>query len=117
MDPAVRQSAALLRAARRRAGLSLRSAAARAATSHATIAAYESGRKSPTLPTLFRILEAYGFAADIVLSPRIRERDGIPRGRELEEVLDLAEAFPARPDRTLSFPRFGSGPGSAGRAG
>ncbi|HEY2775819.1 MAG TPA: helix-turn-helix domain-containing protein [Candidatus Binatia bacterium] len=92
--------------ARRRAGLTLRSAAAKAATSHATIAAYEAGRKSPTLPTLLRILGSYGFAANIELSLRIRERDGIPRGEELEEALALAESFPARAGRALAFPKF-----------
>jgi transcriptional regulator with XRE-family HTH domain len=102
------QTGELLRNARRRAGLSLRAAARKAGTSHAAVAAYENGRKSPSVPTLFRILEAYGFAAEIVLSPRIRERDGIARGKELEEVLALAEAFPSRADRTLAFPRFGA---------
>jgi transcriptional regulator with XRE-family HTH domain len=102
------QSASLLRSARRRAGLSLRAAAAKAGTSHATVAAYEAGRKSPSVATLFRILAAWGFAADIVLSPRIRERGGLSRGKELEEVLALAEAFPARVDGALSFPRFGA---------
>jgi len=102
------QTGALLRAVRDRAGLSLRGAAAKAGTSHATLAAYEAGRKSPTLPTLLRILDAFGFAADIELSPRIRERDGIPRGKELEEALGLAEAFPARIDGRLTFPKFGA---------
>jgi transcriptional regulator with XRE-family HTH domain len=108
VDLVDRQTGELLRVARRRAGLSLRGAARKAGTSHAAVAAYETGRKSPSVPTLFRILDAYGFAAEIVLSPRIRERDGIPRGKELEEVLALAEAFPARVERELSFPRFGA---------
>ena len=102
-----RQTGEFLRVARLRAGLSLRGAARTAGTSHAAVAAYEAGRKSPSVPTLFRILAAYCFAGEIVMSPRIRERDGIPRGQELEEVLALAEAFPARVDRALSFPRFG----------
>jgi transcriptional regulator with XRE-family HTH domain len=101
------KAAELLRTARISAGLSLRAAAEKAATSHATLAAYEAGRKAPTLPTLLRLLRACGFAADLEISPRIRERNGLPRGRELEEVLKLAEQFPARPQRDLSFPRFG----------
>ena len=108
MNFAAQQTGSLMRTARRRAGLTLRSAGEKAGTSHATIAAYEAGRKSPTVSTLLRILGAYGFAAEIVLSPRIRERDGIPRGEELEEVLALAEAFPARVARTLAFPKFGA---------
>jgi transcriptional regulator with XRE-family HTH domain len=107
MDAAARRTAALLRSARTRAGLSLRGAATRALTSHPALAAYESGRKSPTIATLLRILESYGFAADIELSPRIRERDGVPRGEELEAALALAESFPARPSATLAFPRLG----------
>jgi transcriptional regulator with XRE-family HTH domain len=108
MDFAARQTGNMLRIARYRAGLTLRRAAEKAGTSHATVAAYEAGRKSPAVSTLMRILDAYGFAAEIVLSPRIRERDGIARGKELEEVLALAEAFPSRVDRTLAFPKFGA---------
>lgn len=98
----------LLRDARQTAGLSLRAAAQRAATSHATLAAYESGRKAPTLPTLLRVLRAYGFETDIAVSTRIRERDGIPRGEELAQVLALAEQFPSSPHGELTFPRFGA---------
>jgi transcriptional regulator with XRE-family HTH domain len=107
VDFSALQIGSLLRAARRRAGLTLRGAADKAGTSHATVAAYEAGRKSPTVSTLLRILDAYGFAAEISLSHRIRERDGIPRGKELEDVLALAEAFPARARRALTFPKFG----------
>ncbi|MBM4244223.1 MAG: helix-turn-helix transcriptional regulator [Deltaproteobacteria bacterium] len=94
-------AAGTLREARLAAGLTLRAAAERAGTSHATLVAYEAGRKSLTLTTLARILSAYGFAADLELSPRIRERNGLARGRELEEVLLLAEQFPSRPRREL----------------
>jgi hypothetical protein len=34
--------------------------------------------------------------------------DPAARGRELVEVLELAEMFPARPARTLAAPRFGA---------
>jgi transcriptional regulator with XRE-family HTH domain len=94
--------------ARRRAGLSLRAAAAKAATSHATLAAYENDRKAPAITTFLRILRAYGFAADIDLSPRIREVDGYARGDELAAVLELAEQFPARHRKRLAYPRFGA---------
>src|SRR5882672_8340032 len=59
------KTAEVLRAARTSAGLTLRAAAEKAGTSHATFAAYEAGRKSPTLATLFRLLHACGFAADL----------------------------------------------------
>jgi len=100
--------AEVLSSARRHAGLSLRAAAARASTSHATLAAYEKGRKVPSISTYLRILESYGYAADIELSPRIREMDGYDRGEELEAVLELAEQFPARHTKTLRYPRFGA---------
>lgn len=100
-------AADVLRQARKRAGLSLRAAAARAATSHATLAAYEKGRKAPTITTYLRLLHAYGYAADIGLSPRIRDMDGYPRGEELKEVLELAEHFPVRHTKRLTYPRFG----------
>jgi transcriptional regulator with XRE-family HTH domain len=95
------RAAEALREARLATGLTLRMAAGVARTSHATLAAYEAGRKSPTLATFARILRAYGFAADLDLSPRIRERNGFARGRELEEVLRLAEPFPSRPRKDL----------------
>ena len=59
------------------------------------------------MPTFLRILEACGFATDFELSPRIRERDGMDRGRELEAVLELAAQFPARHARTMRYPLFG----------
>ena len=101
-------AAATLRRARKRAGLSLRAAAVRAGTSHATLAAYEKGRKAPAITTYLRLLHAYGYAADIELSLRIREVDGYSRGEELAEVLELAEQFPARHTETLIYPRFGA---------
>jgi len=106
MNEAATGPAEVLCEARRRAGLSLRSAAERAATSHATLAAYEKGRKIPAITTYLRILDSYGYAADIELSPRIREMDGYDRGEELEAVLELAEQFPARHTKTLRYPRF-----------
>lgn len=95
-----------LREARVRAGLSLRELAHRAGTSHATLSAYESGRKVPSASNYFRILEACGNAVDIVLNKRIREMNGIPRGEELEAVLELAASFPHRTNRHLEITRF-----------
>lgn len=97
----------LVRDARARAGLSLRALAERAGTSHATLAAYEAGRKTPGFETLQRILTACGFALEVRLSLRIRERDGLARGDELEQVLRLADVFPVRdlPDR-IERPAF-----------
>lgn len=50
----------LIKLARGDAGLSQRELARRAGTSQAAIAAYESGKRSPTLETLARIVRAAG---------------------------------------------------------
>ena len=106
-------AAALIRTARERSGLSLRQLATRAGTSHSALAAYESGRTTPNVDTLDRVLRAAGFAAHVVLCRRIDDGpdrldgDRSARGRELIEVLELAEMFPARHDPMLRFPRFG----------
>ncbi len=96
-----------LREARLKAGLSLRDLARRAGTSHATLSAYEQARKTPSAVTFLRILEACGLAVDVETSPRIRARRGLERGEELAQVLELAEQFPARHQRAMSYPRFG----------
>lgn len=96
----------ILRETRLRAGLSLRELARRAGTSHATLLAYERSTKVPATTTFFRILEASGNVVDLDIQPRIRSRDGIPRGEELIAVLELAEQFPARVSRKLRLPRF-----------
>ncbi len=101
-------SAELLRTARRRAGLTLRELGQRAGTSHSTLAAYESGSKSPNVATLNRVLAAAGFAADVELHRRQRGSTELPRGEELAAVLELAAAFPARHADRLEMPVFGS---------
>lgn len=50
----------LIKLARREAALSQRELARRAGTSQAAIVAYESGRRSPTLETLARVVRAAG---------------------------------------------------------
>lgn len=102
----VQRAARTLRQARARAGLSLRAVAQLAGTSHATIIAYERGAKVPSVETFQRILEACGFAVDFVIAPRIRYRDGLHRGDELEQVLELAAQFPARLPRYMNYPKF-----------
>jgi len=96
----------LLHTARVRAGLSLREAARRGGTSHATLHAYEKGSKSPSIQVFIRLLEACSYAVDITVHPRIRQRNGMPRGDELQQVLDLAEQFPAKHLKNISFPKF-----------
>lgn len=96
-----------VRRARDRSGLTLRQLAARGETSHTALAAYEAGRKTPTVDTFERIIRAAGFDLSMQLDPRVGEADPADRGRELLEVLELASEFPARHTRTLEFPVFG----------
>lgn len=99
-------AAATLRRARRRAGLTLRALAERAGTSHAALAAYESGAKVPRVDTLDRVLRAAGFTAEVRLAPAPAGPDRLARGQELVEALDLAGRFPARHAPSLAFPPF-----------
>lgn len=100
-------AAHLLRSARHEAGLTLRELAERANTSHSTLAAYESGSKSPNVSTLDRVLRAAGFAVDVELQRRHRGSVDLPRGDELAAVLELAAAFPAKHHDRLQMPVFG----------
>lgn len=98
-------AARLLREARTRAGLSQRALARRAGTSQAAVAAIESGRKAPTVPTLERLLNAADAQLALADSTDVVLRR---RGRRLEEVLGLAEALPFRREGPLRFPRVPS---------
>lgn len=100
----------LLISARAQAGLTLRELAELAGTSHSTLSAYETGRKSPNIATLNRILGAAGFAADVQLHRRNRGTSDLSRGEELVAVLELAAEFPARHAQTLQMPVFGGAP-------
>lgn len=51
----------LIRIARRQAGLTQQTLAERAGTSQAAVSAYESGRRSPSVDTLCRLLAAAGY--------------------------------------------------------
>jgi transcriptional regulator with XRE-family HTH domain len=99
-----------LREARQAAGLSLRELARRAGTSHATLLAYEEGRKVPAITTWLRVMHAAGYAVDFHRERRIREANGLPRGLELAAALALAEQFPSAPTPRLGLPRFPSAP-------
>ncbi|QXC61948.1 helix-turn-helix domain-containing protein [Aquihabitans sp. G128] len=99
-----------LRRARHHSGLSLRALAQRAGTSHATISAYEQGRKVPSVETLARLVRAAGFELAVELEPAVGGPDRAARGRELEEVLALAAEFPARHAERLAYPAFGARP-------
>jgi transcriptional regulator with XRE-family HTH domain len=59
----------LVRRARRHAKLSRAELARRAGTSPAALTAIEAGERQPTLPTLYRILDATGFDLRLRLEP------------------------------------------------
>jgi transcriptional regulator with XRE-family HTH domain len=86
-------AARLVRSARLRSGLTLRQLAAVAHTSHSALAAYETGAKCPTVETLNRIVEAAGFRIESHLAQAPEHFDHDARGRELADVLELAEAL------------------------
>ncbi len=99
-------AATAIRRVRRRRGLSLRELARRAGTSHSTLSAYEGARVVPSVATLNRVLRAAGYSAGLELIPEPGGPDPEARGRELVEVLELAEEFPARHAPEIEYPRF-----------
>jgi len=96
-----------LRAARQRAGLTQTQLASRSGTSQATISAYESGRKQPSLDTLDRLLSATGSRLAIVAgAPAIVQPSAAQHARvgaALVDVLAVAQAMPTRQGRRLAF--------------
>lgn len=94
-----------LRRARLAAGMTLRQLAAAAGTSHATLAAYEQGRKVPRADTLVRICGAAGFVLDAHLARRPGRADPA-RGGDLLDVLALADAYPLGRTGPLTCPVF-----------
>lgn len=60
-----RSSAALLKQARKTAGLTQADLAARAEITQSVISAYESGRREPALSTLFKLIDATGVTLTI----------------------------------------------------
>ena len=97
-----------LRRARRVAGLSQTALAQRAGTSQATISAYESGRKQPSVDTLGRLLAATGsrLTVDRRLPREPTAAEHARVARTLADVLALAEALPTRHDPELRYPRL-----------
>lgn len=96
----------MLRAARRRAGATQREVACRAQVTQPVVAAYESGRRQPTLPMLEKLLAACG--AELTLGLRRPRRLPNPEeaDADLQLVLDLAEQLPHPPPGELRFPRL-----------
>ena len=100
-----------LRTARKRASFSQAELAIRTGTSQATISAYESGAKVPSLPTLERLLRATGHRITVARQSRRVAAEPTPQqlsqvGRRLIDVIALAEALPVRHEPALRYPRL-----------
>lgn len=105
------EPAALIRAVRRRRGLTQADLARRAGTSQPVISAYERGHRDPTYSTLRRLVEAGGerlvLDAGMAQAELPPSRDVHEHARRLLDVLSLADAIPARRrSPTLRAPRL-----------
>jgi transcriptional regulator with XRE-family HTH domain len=101
----------LIRAVRRRGGLTQAELARRAGTSQPVVSAYEHGRRDPTFRTLRRLVAAGGerllVEAAVVAEGPPPATDDDERARRLVDVLLLADAIPARRRvRELRAPRL-----------
>ncbi|MCI0690025.1 MAG: helix-turn-helix domain-containing protein [Sporichthyaceae bacterium] len=92
-------AAAVLREARRRAGLSQVELAARAGVTQSVISAYESGRRQPAMSTLVALVEAAGYELDVSLrhsAPALGALSG-PVGRRVRrcrrQIVAAAAAY------------------------
>lgn len=99
---------ALLRRARRKAGLSQAQLAQRAGVNQSVISAYETGARQPSLPSLARLVEATGSGLEVVISSPAVTRDADrPLARRIRE--HRSEIFAALDRHGLASPRiFGS---------
>ena len=104
------ETAVTVREARERARLSQAELAALVGTSQATISAYESGRKQPSVATLSRLLAAMGCRLAVEpATQRVREPSALQMARAgeiLVQVMQLAEALPVHHQSSLRFPRL-----------
>jgi transcriptional regulator with XRE-family HTH domain len=105
------EPATIIRAVRRRQGLTQAELARRAGTSQPVVSAYEHGGRDPSYSTLRRLVEAGG--EQLVLSAERPPSDLTPpaddqeHARRLLDVLSLADAIPVRPrSRVLEAPRL-----------
>lgn len=95
--------------ARERAGLTQAQLAERAGTAQSAVSAYEAGRKVPSADTFVRLLAAAGRRIEVVEGEPVRtpsRAERAARGAILEQVIELAEALPARHAAELRYPRL-----------
>jgi transcriptional regulator with XRE-family HTH domain len=105
------EPAALLKAVRRRQGLTQADLARRAGTSQPVISAYERGHRDPTFGTLRKLVAAGGEELQVGAAPPPSDlpppADIHEHARRLLDVLSLADAIPARRRaRLLDAPRL-----------
>lgn len=109
MVPEAVTAGALLRQARKEAGMSQQDLAARAGVTQSVISAYESGRRQPAVPTLAALIDATGSELVIGLQrqPRRMGRLSGPVGRRVRRRRrDMVAAAAAHDVRNLRV--FGS---------
>jgi transcriptional regulator with XRE-family HTH domain len=78
-------------------GLSKREIARRAQTTPAALVEYESGRRSPSLSSLYRIADACGLEVQITFRRKNPVLNPEVCGERLAQVLALSDALPKRP--------------------
>ena len=109
MDPETVTAGALLRQARKRAGLSQAELASRAGVTQSVISAYESGHRQPSIPALARLIEAAGSELTLGLRRqpgRLRRLSGPVGHRVRRHRRDLIAAAAAHGVQNLRV--FGS---------
>lgn len=89
---------------RRRSGLRPAELARRAGLTRSVVSAYEHGRRQPGVDALARLASAGGL--ELRLGPSAPPVDPARAARILAQVLDLAEALPARRRGPLEYPSF-----------
>jgi DNA-binding XRE family transcriptional regulator len=89
---------ALLRQARKRAGLSHAELAARAGVTQSVISAYESGRRQPSIPALAALVDAAGY--ELALGLRRQPR----RLRRLSGPVSRPDGHAVPPTSIITFP-------------
>jgi transcriptional regulator with XRE-family HTH domain len=104
-------AASLLDEIRRRAGFSQSELARRAGMPRSVINTYLRGHREPGADALIRIAAAAGL--ELRPQPRKTPVDARRAGRLLEQVLDLAEALPYSPRRSLDYPKLPASNGSS----
>lgn len=92
-------TAALLRAARMRAGLTQRQLARRTRLPQSVLSAYENGRREPSAHTFRCILHAAG--AELSITHRW---DNERNGKHFELVMEMTDHLPQRARGELTFP-------------